>query len=615
MQPPNDRGKFHILLPGSVQLGLVVSSLTRNSNEDALEPPHDDGGGVAFLQPERAPLVLELDVWLTDGSLDPAALPEARLLKNPPTETTGICFSGGGWRSAAATTGFLRGLVELSLLDSADFVCACSGSACALMPFQYYCTGAINDRDLLGPIIPPQFLDLEMLSDVPRASILRRLAQPVLPRFAAKLVAPACLSGCRSTDEAWQSTLAELFLEPYGLADPDALVAADEAHADAIRARNPHLASAVIHTRRAGRPFDIYSCLLGPPTRVPAHAPRALVWQTEDFVPLDLTALYCGSALARRALFRTASCFERARDPKAAEAQQEYVVGGFVESFGVGATLAPTEKLAAAQPAGSPSSARCARLRGRAHRPMSLAKMLDSTSNAFCALSNNSHARETVLHATGLDIAAAYSRVAYWSPAGARERGAQPPPVAHAGGKHVAPRRQPAAAAAAAAIAAAAVAAAAVAPKAKGTREGGGGARDERSLPAEPATAPVFLSDASGHDLAAMLPLLARSVSRIVAFVSLSEAVGLRFPLNGGSSGSEWHGGAGDVDAQLPAYFGIRATNCEHRLHALRHAQVFEPEGFWQLMQMLRARQGKGSYPLFQMQHKVYARGRRGACV
>jgi hypothetical protein len=89
--------------------------------------------------------------------------------------------------------------------------------------------------------------------------------------------------------------------------------------------------------------------------------------------------------------------------------------------------------------------------------------------------------------------------------------------------------------------------------------------------------------------------------------------VGSRFPLNGGTSGREWGGATGDVDAQLPAYFGVRATNCDHRLHALRHAQVFEPEGFWLLTRMLRARQGRGNYPLFQMQHKVRARGGEGA--
>ncbi|KAG8462891.1 hypothetical protein KFE25_001664 [Diacronema lutheri] len=530
-----------------VRLGLALNATTSRAAAKKADVPAAD----ASLPP------LELDMWLTDGVMHEHALPEAGLLRNAPGETTGICLSGGGSRAAAAAVGFLRGLLELGLIEHVDFISACSGGAYALIPFQYYAAGPTNDFQLLGPVIPAEKIDHEALSRVPEHSLLNRLAVPILSRFAAELLTPSCMDGS-AADEAWEFALAQCFLEPYGLADPHALVAADDAHAERIRARNPKLAGAPIYTRRPGRPFDICTATLAPPTRPPAARARAVVWETEDFTPFDMTPLYCGSPLARDHSFATYDTFARTRDPTVKpDAVSKYELGGFVETFAVGRTLAPADGLPRAPAKGGTAPVRvvCRQLAGASQRGLSLTKMLELTSNAYCGITNNTGAREQLLELAGLDIGGAYSRLAYWSPT--------------------------------------AVASAASA------------ARAERAAPAP--TSSVFVSDAGGHDLAAILPMLARSVRRVVAFLSLGVQVQTGFPLDGGASGVEWKGKEGDLDGQLPAYFGVRATSCEHMMHSLKHVQVFAPADFWRLMRAVREKLVDGDYPIVEMEHNVLA--------
>ena len=68
---------------------------------------------------------------------------------------TGICFSGGGTRSYAATIGQLRGLAEVGLLDRIGYVSAVSGGAWAATAFTYYAGPGQTNREILGPVAQP----------------------------------------------------------------------------------------------------------------------------------------------------------------------------------------------------------------------------------------------------------------------------------------------------------------------------------------------------------------------------------------------------------------------------------------------------------------------------
>jgi len=237
----------------------------------------------------------------------------------------------------------------------------------------------------------------------------------------------------------------------------------------------------------------------------------------------------------------------------------------------VGGTLAPARPQRAPRPH-APVAMRCQRLDSRVARPMCLPKILDSTSNAYCGITNNIGARESVLQLAGVDIGAAYSRCAYWSPSAATGS---------------------------------AVVAGEAADKATGKAGSATGAQSAAGGSVTTPTDAIFLSDAGGADLAALLPMLQRSAKRIVAFTSFGVQITTTFPIDGGASGTEWQGAEGDIDANLPAYFGIRARTCEHIMHALKNICVFEPSDFWRLMRAARQKILSGDFPIVELEQKV----------
>ena len=66
------------------------------------------------------------------------------------TRDCGVCFSGGGTRSLAASMGQLRGLYNLGLLSGTRYISSVSGGSWAATNYVYYKSGAANDIQLLG---------------------------------------------------------------------------------------------------------------------------------------------------------------------------------------------------------------------------------------------------------------------------------------------------------------------------------------------------------------------------------------------------------------------------------------------------------------------------------
>ncbi len=60
---------------------------------------------------------------------------EYNSLSEQEVPTIGICFSGGGYRAMFATIGYLRGLNQIGLIDTATYVSSLSGSSWALAPW------------------------------------------------------------------------------------------------------------------------------------------------------------------------------------------------------------------------------------------------------------------------------------------------------------------------------------------------------------------------------------------------------------------------------------------------------------------------------------------------
>ncbi len=115
-------------------------------------------------------------IWSTTVGTFPET--GALTIRRPGAIDFGVAFSGGGTRSASATTGQLRGLAQNGWLEKARYITAVSGGAWAAIPYTY--TEA-TDEELLGPLTPPDALRLEPLTKCPDGRMAASIGAGQLP--------------------------------------------------------------------------------------------------------------------------------------------------------------------------------------------------------------------------------------------------------------------------------------------------------------------------------------------------------------------------------------------------------------------------------------------------
>ncbi len=250
-------------------------------------------------------------VWVSDGPR--YRFPE-RDPGSPRLPPTGICFSGGGTRSLAATAGQLRGLTETGLIADIGYLACVSGGAWAAVPYAYHAAGARDDAELLGPVSPPEKISLRGLAALPEA----RLDHPATGGFERHLAA-AIADADLSRDQVWTRAVGATYLAPFGLFDPraPAWFTSDAAAVAAIRAANPHLAGMPFHAVHGGawRPhLVVNACLVWP--RLPDGAS-----DERQRVGFELTPLGVGTPCRSTLRASGATCT---------------VGGGYLEPFAFG---------------------------------------------------------------------------------------------------------------------------------------------------------------------------------------------------------------------------------------------------------------------------------------
>lgn len=197
--------------------------------------------------------------------------------------STGICFSGGGTRSYAATIGQLRGLVEIGLLDRVGYVSAVSGGAWAATAHAYYAGPGQTNDEILGAVIRAEELDLTTLSRLSESELgvaaTRDFRQTLMSLHQSPAVA---------ADRIWVQAVGETFLSPFGLfeAEHPQAFTLDSVSSEEIRKRNPAIGS--LHQVRSGReaPYLITHATLNWPSDSDSGA-----WK----VGFEYSPLYCGS--------------------------------------------------------------------------------------------------------------------------------------------------------------------------------------------------------------------------------------------------------------------------------------------------------------------------------
>lgn len=133
----------------------------------------------------------------------------------------GVCFSGGGTRSAAATLGQLRGLKNAGLLEKIGYMSAVSGGSWGSAAFVFL-PQAMDEDIFLGAAIPPEELGMEILGQEIEGSMAKAISKTVIGDDILREILE------RSGDEAYSRAIGQLFVEPFGLHSLNRYIAFDE---------------------------------------------------------------------------------------------------------------------------------------------------------------------------------------------------------------------------------------------------------------------------------------------------------------------------------------------------------------------------------------------------
>lgn len=134
--------------------------------------------------------------------------PENQLEELESKKNVGICFSGGGTRSASLTMGQLRGLEHIGVLDKVKYLSAVSGGSWGSVPFLFL-DESISDEHFLGTYVAPHDLTENMLSYAPKYSLSYAISNSKL--------FDDLIKNIFANDERYANIIAEIFLQPFNI--------------------------------------------------------------------------------------------------------------------------------------------------------------------------------------------------------------------------------------------------------------------------------------------------------------------------------------------------------------------------------------------------------------
>jgi hypothetical protein len=225
----------------------------------------------------------------------------------------GICFSGGGTRSAAASLGQARALHALGLMKHVDTISCISGGAWFAIPYTYL-PKDVDQKAFLGRDAAPKDIDRNWLEGLGRERSLfaRSVADSAMafsPWSVATLAWNAALSTVvpggkvlkalkalrkRNTpdDESWGKVLSRTFLRRIGLHRTRQRIACGRpADRRAVLERNPHLEADDFDVVQRDRPFLVVGGCVIDWSRV---SRLTNLEGTPPIYPFEFTPLSCG---------------------------------------------------------------------------------------------------------------------------------------------------------------------------------------------------------------------------------------------------------------------------------------------------------------------------------
>ena len=192
-------------------------------------------------------------IWKTDNSF---IFPEQQ--KDHPDSigekaNVGICFSGGGTRSATCTHGQLKALSDLGLLEKIGYISCVSGGAWTAVPYTYL-DEHWEDSHFFGAVIDdPKEITLDLLNSVNERNFLHAVTH-------AGILDDAFRNwGKFAGDETYSRAIGEIFLEMFNINSLKKFFALSQNHVEDIISRNSNMRDSDFYTVRSNRPFIIAS--------------------------------------------------------------------------------------------------------------------------------------------------------------------------------------------------------------------------------------------------------------------------------------------------------------------------------------------------------------------
>lgn len=185
----------------------------------------------------------------------------------------GVCFSGGGTRSASASLGQMRALHELGLVDRLDMIGAVSGGSWFSVPYTYL-PAEISDAQFLGTHVPPGEVTREWLR-AGRRPVHGKEGDNIFAHCVARSdmfnawnVGQLTYNGAisklqlrnKKDDESWGQALGRAFLRPLGMFGPrQRYLSGRPTDVQRILQRNRHLERDDFNWVAHRRPFLVVS--------------------------------------------------------------------------------------------------------------------------------------------------------------------------------------------------------------------------------------------------------------------------------------------------------------------------------------------------------------------
>lgn len=205
-------------------------------------------------------------------------------------DNLGLCFSGGGTRSATATVGQLRALRDLQILPRVRYISSVSGGSWTATPYTFIKEERMDQ--FLEDYVKPEDIGEENLK-AGEGSMTAAVTHSYLTArgFGRMLV----LGG----SESFARALSVRFLEPFDLGQPGDMFTWNEKTAAKILNRNKDLQALKkgrYHTVPKGRPFLV----VGGTIQNYDVLPWKMKSLPEKRVPMEFTPLYSGTRVPQR---------------------------------------------------------------------------------------------------------------------------------------------------------------------------------------------------------------------------------------------------------------------------------------------------------------------------